>query len=433
MKLGELFVDLGVNAGGAFNQIATFAFQFENLAHLSERATKWVDDFFGETPKYAHSLQQLSDRTGLSVENLQDLELAAKQSGTTIEALVGKYESLASAWTDWSLRGKDAGDSFAVSLRKMGFTQEEIAGFRTAEDFIVSILDKINNPISKGAAQQLKRALLPQEMYEAFDLYYNHREELEDAESGLDREHIRRLSDLDKYLKMVSENATRRYNRWKGDHAETFKGILKFIDDFNSELYEAVDNSESFGDAFSNAIDVCLEKLDELWKKASLFIDEDGVLYQVGKWIGEFILAGLSAVWDAVRGIALELKFLYHLFTGDLKKANKDIDSFFENSAIKGRLEKLMDDWKNKKSGNSPKAINGQSSEGYLDDEIIDLSGFEDQYSMLQPSINNAPVYNTNIYTDRDGVGTAYSSVLRNSRENTNILDSMLTRRFERA
>lgn len=425
MKLGELFVDLGVNSGGAFNALSNFAFKFENLASLSERVTGWVEDFFGDTPEYAQKLNQLSKATGLSVKNLQDLKFSAERSGTTLESAVGKMSSLLTELTQWNLEGKKLDSGFFKKFQQIGFTPDELASITKVDQLIQSIIQKINQ--RPEIAQFAKSTILPQELFDTFDLYYNRREELDSLDESLTQDQINRLEKLDAKLKAVSENSSRRWNAWKADHSEMFNNLLKMMEDLNKEFFDAVTNADSFGEAIGNACDFASKKISNLWKELSLMVDETGTLTTAGNYLAEMFKTALAIVIDTIRGVGTILGALWDLTSGDWRSALKKLGGFIDNSAVAGVYKDITNpDNKNKEKYNWRE-----------DFEFIKMHQDELDYPMndslktsfLQSPVNFSPVYNTSIYTDRDNVGNAYNSTLVASRDNSNIIDSMLERR----
>lgn len=85
-------------------------------------------------------LNDLSQRTGLAVEDLDALSFAAQQNGTTLDAVSGALGKLAKNMADAAGGGKEAAATFA----QFGISQKELAnGSITSTEAMARIADKI--------------------------------------------------------------------------------------------------------------------------------------------------------------------------------------------------------------------------------------------------------------------------------------------------
>jgi hypothetical protein len=86
-------------------------------------------------------MDDLSKRTGVSAESLQRLEYAAKQNGTSVEALAGGMQKLAVA-RQKALEDKNGNEADAFS--KLGISIQEVAAL-SPEDLFFRIADAVKN------------------------------------------------------------------------------------------------------------------------------------------------------------------------------------------------------------------------------------------------------------------------------------------------
>lgn len=94
MKLGELFVDLGVNSGNALNSLTNFSIKFLALKTAASQVAGVVDDLFGGTMKYGQQLEKMNFMTGVSVEWMQKMKFSAEQVGSSFETVIGTLKNL---------------------------------------------------------------------------------------------------------------------------------------------------------------------------------------------------------------------------------------------------------------------------------------------------------------------------------------------------
>lgn len=103
-----------------------------------------------ETIDYADALSDLNTRTGISIETLAGLDIAAQKSGRTIDEVAVAVEALSGKLTDIAIgRGRQAEDA----LRRIGLSVQQLEG-RSAEEqlqLVADALDQFKDGADKAA------------------------------------------------------------------------------------------------------------------------------------------------------------------------------------------------------------------------------------------------------------------------------------------
>lgn len=94
MKLGELFVDLGINSGNALNSLTNFSIKFLALKNAASQFGDVFDALFGSTAKYGQQLTHNNMLTGQSVEWMQKMKFRAEQVGGSLEDVMSTMRHL---------------------------------------------------------------------------------------------------------------------------------------------------------------------------------------------------------------------------------------------------------------------------------------------------------------------------------------------------
>lgn len=94
MKLGELFVDLGVNSGNALNSLTNFSIKFLALKNAASQFGEVFDALFGATAKYGQQLTHNNMLTGQSVEWMQKMKFRVEQVGGSLEDVMATMRHL---------------------------------------------------------------------------------------------------------------------------------------------------------------------------------------------------------------------------------------------------------------------------------------------------------------------------------------------------
>lgn len=94
MKLGELFVDLGVNSGNALNSLTNFSIKFLALKTAASQVADSIENVFGDTMKLGQQLEKMQFITGLSLEWMQKMKNSAEQTGSSFETVIATLKNL---------------------------------------------------------------------------------------------------------------------------------------------------------------------------------------------------------------------------------------------------------------------------------------------------------------------------------------------------
>lgn len=100
MKLGELFVDLGVNSGNALNSLTNFSIKFLAIKNAASQFADSIDGLFGDTARFGQQLMKNNFITGQSVEWMQKMKFRAEQVGASFEDVIGTLKNLQKANAD---------------------------------------------------------------------------------------------------------------------------------------------------------------------------------------------------------------------------------------------------------------------------------------------------------------------------------------------
>lgn len=244
MKLGELFVDLGVNSGGAFNALSSFAFKFENLANLGGRVAKIIDDVVGEAPKWASSIKYLSESVDLSQRQIQNLEASSAVYSQDVKSAIGLYKSLWSEYYNWWRTG-DQG-----FLEKWGIFGPDVINKLTTEvnkpiDLINLLLDSMEQVGDKSDLMYLRDVFgMTPELQKVFELYSRGGPDV----TTLTNEAIDSLSKFREERQLLELQGERDYAQWTSQLAPMFTDWIKKINDLKRGYYEATSESAGFWD-----------------------------------------------------------------------------------------------------------------------------------------------------------------------------------------
>lgn len=134
--------------------------QLEAIKHRLDflSAVEVMKGLYELTEKFAHFAEELhvaATSAGITVEAFQKLAFASKQSGISQDEMAGGMARLSRQLYQARLGGEHAQKAFAQA----GFSQSQIAGFKTGQDVMMALADRMKgmtDPIQKQAlAMQL--------------------------------------------------------------------------------------------------------------------------------------------------------------------------------------------------------------------------------------------------------------------------------------
>lgn len=402
MKLGELFVDLGVNSGGAFNTLSSFAFKFENLANLSERITGAIDDLFGEAPKWAKDIKNMSSDLALSVSQFQKLEASAIKTGTPLSQAAGFMKSL------WGEFYANLSDGFQNEEYQKKWTKffgapalEELReNINTPIQLLRLLMENMNTIASQEDLAGIQQAFgLDTGLINTFNEFLYGANNV----TTLTREQVDNLESLREAMAQYELESDRLYNQWLGSMAPMFEAWITKILNLKKAYYEATEASQSFMDLGKNTLDFISKLLSDNSYIDKFFITIHDALSQLGDFYDYTIGA-------PARGF--ESKKV------PVVRATKRNNRTQPNNILEDESFELE-----------------ENPEGLYDDEIVPAgAAVYNRMTSLEKALqgatigNIAPSYVTTIYTEPNNVGNVAKQIMSASIENTKSL--MLSRGF---
>lgn len=364
MKLGELFVDLGVNSGSAFNTLTGFAFKFNQLFDLAKNFGGTLDSVFGKTPEYANKLNRLNQVTSLSRNTLQAMSYAAKTSKTSLDSMVGQITNLDEAF----LRFRRGDSDLLRKLSPLGITSKNILESKNSLELMEKVIKRVQAiPDDRTRYGFLQQFGLSVEDYNAYADFLENREHYEKRQINLTDEEIKNLDRIYKLRLEIEQKNEGMYNKFRAQTAPVFEELMNYIQEIKEGFYDAVSGADSFGEAVGKACDFAVKELDKVWSNVADAIDETGFLQEFGRSLYRLFKSMLDVLIDSGRLIGYLGKAVALLFKGKFVKAGEQMDAFFENSALFGDVAKWQyEDEQRAKN----KAIKKQSASGYKTRDI---------------------------------------------------------------
>lgn len=303
MKLGELFVDLGVNSGGAFNTLTGFAFKFNQLADLAKNVGDALDSIMGGTPKYAHNLNVFSQATAISRKSLQGMMIAAKENGGSLDDMVAKIQK----YEDEINQFKMGEGNLGQRLGKLGITGEDIIN-SDGRTLIAKILNQANKIQDQSLRESLKRQEgFTTEQANLWQDYLSNMEKYDNDRRALTDEEIKNLDKIDKFQKKIALDRQMALDKLRAKNSDS---ILQWTNGLN-EVFKAFDEfiygDKSFGDFLRQAPELLFGATEEAKalgkvfgfisdkaKEAFDFVEKTGGF--VADWVENGFLSAISNI-----------------------------------------------------------------------------------------------------------------------------------------
>lgn len=253
MKLGELFVDLGVNSGGAFNTLSSFAFKLGNIANLGETVTRYADEFFGEAPKWASNMRMLSRNIDLTTQELQDLEESALVSHTDLNSAIGFYKRLWSEFYNAASTGFQ--DKGYLEKWSKFFGPEVITELTNNIRKPIDLVNLLNDSLSKINSKEDLMAIrdifgMSAEMQQTFKLFSYGGVGI----TNLTDTQIKRLNAFKEAMDALSVESERQHNIWVSKMAPMFTDWAKNLYTLQKAYYDTTESAKGFWDLISKSI-----------------------------------------------------------------------------------------------------------------------------------------------------------------------------------
>lgn len=135
MKIGELFVDLGVNAGNSINTLTQFSIKFLAIKNMAQQMVGLFDELFGGTARFGQGLYNQNQITGMSVKLMQELANKEKQLGVAAGTTLNSLKAVQKANAD-ILQGQGNAKPF----QKLGI---DVSRLRQPQELLDEIMQKI--------------------------------------------------------------------------------------------------------------------------------------------------------------------------------------------------------------------------------------------------------------------------------------------------
>ncbi|MEE0061547.1 MAG: hypothetical protein UE295_12025, partial [Acutalibacteraceae bacterium] len=338
MKLGELFVDLGVNTGNAFNTLSGFAFKFNQLVEAAKTVSGYLDEMFGKTSKYAYDMKILSQASSVPIKTLQAMNIAARNSNTSIQNMVGHIKKL----NEGILKFRTGDGSLLSQLSPLGITSDDILTAKNGYELMDKVVRRIQDIPDEFIKTSFLSSFMPIEDFNAYVDMLENKEYYEKRAESLTKQEIENLSRLYQINKEIDQKSEDRYNKFVSKTAPMMIDFKLKISDIKDEFYTAIESANSFGEAVSGAVDIATKHLGDLWKNISLNIDESGFLTEVGNNLVTVFGTVVDILIDSVRAVGHFAKAIGRLFKGDFMGAIQAGEDFFNGSKIGARYNKIV-------------------------------------------------------------------------------------------
>lgn len=267
MKLGELFVDLGVNSGSAFSTLANFAFKFNNVADTASKMIKGLEHLGGVKPlaDFSQGILDLSRRISISTDKIQGLRRASMLSGADFSSMASKLEEF-----EKHRAGFAKGDATLLKQYGIyGITDEDI---RTKSS--LDIIRKVVNKINEINEDRFRMGLSALEGYDVRELatwtdYFKNQDLYDNDKDNLTREQLEESEALNDSFRQLKTNVD---DISKMIATQITPYMQKFVDTINEFVNsETVQNVINKGKGYVN-------KGKELWNKGLNLLDKYGIV-----------------------------------------------------------------------------------------------------------------------------------------------------------
>lgn len=150
MKLGELFVDLGVNSGNALNSLTNFSIKFLAVKNAASQFADSIDGLFGDTARYGQQLIKNNFITGQSIGWMQKMKFRAEQVGASFEDVIGTLKNLQKANADILM-----GQGNIAPFQKLNIDMSKLREPSQLLDEIMSKLMRLEPAFRQALASEL--------------------------------------------------------------------------------------------------------------------------------------------------------------------------------------------------------------------------------------------------------------------------------------
>lgn len=248
MKLGELFVELGVDSGGAMGTLSNFAFKFNNVAEMAKKMQKSFENFGGakEMATFSQTILDLAKNLNLTTNNIQGLRRAATRSGTDFGTMTSKLAEFEKRRIN-AITGNDR--SFFQEYAKYGLDVKQLYGSQNPLQTMRALVNSLQKIRSDRDRQSFASAagFSVREM-EAWKDYFKNQYQYDNDALNLTQKQLEQNADLNTSLNELSIKLEDAGNKIQQNLMPTLNKIIdvvgKVVDHFNKD--EARDFVEKY-------------------------------------------------------------------------------------------------------------------------------------------------------------------------------------------
>lgn len=205
MKLGELFVDLGVDSGSAFSTLSNFAFKFNNVAQMADKLVKGIENFGGSKAfaSFSQDILNVSKELTVSTDKIQGLRRAANLMGTDWKTMTGKLRQFEKDRIGFfTQRNK----SFFSDYARFGLTQADVVSLNSFDVMkkMIEVMKNISDERSKNAF--IMDAGFDVQEFKAWEDYFKNQEAYDTHERNISREQLEASYDLNRSFDRLNQS-----------------------------------------------------------------------------------------------------------------------------------------------------------------------------------------------------------------------------------
>lgn len=303
-KLGELFVDLGVNSGNALNSLTNFSLKFLALKTAAEQFGKVFDGLFGDVARFGQELVKINTTTGMSEQWLQRIKYRAEQTGTSLETVVQTIKNLQSENAKILM-----GEGNISPYQKLGI---DMSKMRAPAELLDEIMAKVLR--LQPAFQQ---AMLAEFGISEDILFMYQQKNIKINDSLLLTEkEVEDLNQMNKEWIALKQTVESGYNKTVAQSAESINGMIRTVREMLNTFIDLKNKTGGWGSALVAELDIFINYLKKLGEDSKFFKFFSGFvdnLKSIGSVLGEAVAhavyytgeginAGVSAFkeWDRI-------------------------------------------------------------------------------------------------------------------------------------
>lgn len=239
MKLGELFVELGVDSGNAMGKLSNFAFKFNNVAEMAKKMQKGLENFGGakQMATFSRTILDLAKNLNLTTNNIQGLRRAASMSGADFDTMTSKLAEFEKRRIN-AITGRDR--SFFQEYAKYGVDVGQLYGSRNPLQTMRALVGNLSNIKSERERQAFSASagFSVREM-DAWRDYFENQNEYDNDLLNLTREQLEQNAKLNTSLNNLAIKLEDAGNKIQQNLMPTLDKIInvvnKVIDHFNKD------------------------------------------------------------------------------------------------------------------------------------------------------------------------------------------------------